>query len=325
MYDLQAIEEIRRALEKWEETTFHQSLARLPERRASFITTSSQPINRLYTPLDIPDLDYLSELGLPGEDPYTRGIHPTLYRGRPWTMRMFAGFGTAEETNQRFHFLLDQGQTGLSVAFDLPTLMGLDTDAPEAAGEFGMCGVAVASLEDMEILLKDIPLDKVSTSMTINSPAAVIWAMYLAAAEKQGVRPDQLRGTIQNDILKEYIAQKEYIFPPEPPVAFGPIRCAERSTPKIPARGCFASTPRRPESALRLSSQRTTSCASPSRPSPPSWAGPNPCPPTRWMRRWRSPLRMRRRLPCAPSKSLPRRLGLPIPWIPSVAPSSWKP
>jgi len=216
MYDLQAIEEIRRALEKWEETTFHQSLARLPERRASFITTSSQPINRLYTPLDIPDLDYLSELGLPGEYPYTRGIHPTLYRGRPWTMRMFAGFGTAEETNQRFHFLLDQGQTGLSVAFDLPTLMGLDTDAPEAAGEFGMCGVAVASLEDMEILLKDIPLDKVSTSMTINSPAAVIWAMYLAAAEKQGVRPDQLRGTLQNDILKEYIAQKEYIFPPEP-------------------------------------------------------------------------------------------------------------
>jgi len=216
MYDLQAIEEIRRALEKWEETTFHQSLARLPERRASFITTSSQPINRLYTPLDIPDLDYLSELGLPGEYPYTRGIHPTLYRGRPWTMRMFAGFGTAEETNQRFHFLLDQGQTGLSIAFDLPTLMGLDTDAPEAAGEFGRCGVAVASLKDMEILLKDIPLDKVSTSMTINSPAAVIWAMYLAAAEKQGVRPDQLRGTIQNDILKEYIAQKEYIFPPEP-------------------------------------------------------------------------------------------------------------
>ncbi|HKZ55439.1 MAG TPA: methylmalonyl-CoA mutase family protein [Anaerolineales bacterium] len=216
MYDQAKLAELRKALEQWEETTFHQSLARLPERRETFITTSSQPINRLYTPLDVPDLDYLSELGLPGEYPFTRGIHPTLYRGRPWTMRMFAGFGTAEETNQRFHFLLDQGQTGLSVAFDLPTLMGLDTDAPEAAGEFGMCGVAVASLEDMEILLKDIPLDKVSTSMTINSPAAVIWAMYLAAAEKQGVRPDQLRGTLQNDILKEYIAQKEYIFPPEP-------------------------------------------------------------------------------------------------------------
>jgi len=153
---------------------------------------------------------------MPGEYPYTRGVHPTLYRGRPWTMRMFAGFGTAEETNQRFRYLLEQGQTGLSTAFDLPTLMGYDTDAPEALGEFGKCGVAVSSLRDMEILFKDIPLDKVSTSMTINSPAAVTWAMYIAAAEKQGVRQDQLRGTIQNDILKEYIAQKEYIFPPKP-------------------------------------------------------------------------------------------------------------
>ncbi len=153
---------------------------------------------------------------MPGEYPYTRGIHPTMHRGKLWTMRMFAGFGTAEETNLRFKYLLEQGQTGLSVAFDLPTLMGYDTDAPEALGEFGKCGVAISSLEDMEILLADIPLDKVSTSMTINSPAAVIWAMYVAAAEKQGVRPDQLRGTTQNDILKEYIAQKEYIFPPEP-------------------------------------------------------------------------------------------------------------
>jgi methylmalonyl-CoA mutase N-terminal domain/subunit len=153
---------------------------------------------------------------MPGEYPYTRGVHATMHRGRLWTMRMFAGFGTAEETNQRFKYLLEQGQTGLSVAFDLPTLMGYDSDEPEALGEFGKCGVAVCSLQDMEILLDGIPLDKVSTSMTINSPAAVIWAMYIAAAEKQGVRPEQLRGTIQNDILKEYIAQKEYIFPPEP-------------------------------------------------------------------------------------------------------------
>ncbi|MFM8319887.1 MAG: methylmalonyl-CoA mutase, partial [Chloroflexota bacterium] len=181
-----------------------------------FITTSSEPIERLYTPLDIAGLDYLADLGLPGEYPYTRGVHPTLHRSRLWTMRMFAGFGAAEETNQRFKYLLSQGQTGLSVAFDLPTLMGYDTDAPEAEGEFGKCGVAVASLKDMEILLEGIPLEQVSTSMTINSPAAVIWAMYIAAAEKQGVRPDQLRGTLQNDILKEYIAQKEFIFPPEP-------------------------------------------------------------------------------------------------------------
>ncbi|OQY82823.1 MAG: methylmalonyl-CoA mutase [Anaerolineae bacterium UTCFX3] len=162
------------------------------------------------------DLDYASDLGLPGGYPFTRGVHPTLHRGKLWTMRMFAGFGTAEETNLRFKYLLDQGQTGLSIAFDLATLMGYDTDQPEALGEFGKCGVAVSSLKDMEILLDNIPLDKVSSSMTINSPAAITWAMYIAAAEKQGVRADQLRGTIQNDILKEFIAQKEYIFPPEP-------------------------------------------------------------------------------------------------------------
>jgi methylmalonyl-CoA mutase N-terminal domain/subunit len=216
MFDEQELEEIREALEKWEETTLQQALANKPERRERFITTSSEPVDRLYTPLDIADMDYVRDLGLPGQYPYTRGIHPTMYRGRPWTMRMFAGFGTAEETNDRFRYLLDQGQTGLSIAFDLATLMGYDTDAPEAEGEFGKCGVAVSSLEDMEILLSGIPLDKVSTSMTINSPAPVIWAMYIAAAEKQGVKPEQLRGTLQNDILKEYIAQKEYIFPPEP-------------------------------------------------------------------------------------------------------------
>ncbi len=216
MFDEKELEEIREALEKWEETTLQQAMANKPERRERFITTSSEPVDRLYTPLDIADMDYVRDLGLPGQYPYTRGIHPTMYRSRPWTMRMFAGFGTAEETNERFSYLLDQGQTGLSIAFDLATLMGYDTDAPEAEGEFGKCGVAVSSLQDMEILLSSIPLDKVSTSMTINSPAPVIWAMYIAAAEKQGVRPDQLRGTLQNDILKEYIAQKEYIFPPEP-------------------------------------------------------------------------------------------------------------
>ena len=200
----------------WEEEILDPALSKFPERRESFITTSSEPVERLYTPLDLEGFDYIEDLGNPGEYPYTRGVHPTMHRGRLWTMRMFAGFGTAEETNARFRYLLDQGQTGLSIAFDLATLMGYDTDAPEAAGEFGKCGVAVSSLKDMEILLHDIPLDKVSTSMTINSPAAVIWAMYIAAAEKQGVRPDQLRGTLQNDILKEFIAQKEYIFPPDP-------------------------------------------------------------------------------------------------------------
>ncbi len=216
MYDHQKLEQLREALEKWEETALQQSLSKIRERQHPFITASSDPVNRIYTPLDVSDLDYQRDLGLPGEYPFTRGIHPTLHRSRLWTMRMFAGFGSAEETNSRFKYLLDQGQTGLSIAFDLPTLMGYDTDAPEAVGEFGKCGVAVSSLKDMEILLDGIPLDKVSTSMTINSPAAIIWAMYIATAEKQGVRPEHLRGTLQNDILKEYIAQKEYIFPPEP-------------------------------------------------------------------------------------------------------------
>lgn len=216
MYDPEKLKQLHSQLEQWENTTLRQSLERLPESKQAYLTTSSEPIERLYTPLDVSRLDYSRDLGLPGEFPYTRGIHPTLHRSRLWTMRMFAGFGTAEETNQRFKYLLSQGQTGLSIAFDLPTLMGYDTSAPQAEGEFGKCGVAVSSLKDMEILLEGIPLDKVSTSMTINSPAAVIWAMYIAAAEKQGVRPQQLRGTIQNDILKEYIAQKEYIFPPEP-------------------------------------------------------------------------------------------------------------
>jgi methylmalonyl-CoA mutase, N-terminal domain len=216
MYDKDKLDSLRDQTEQWEETTLQKTLGKMPERKPEFITTSSLPVNRLYTPLDVADLDYQADLGHPGEYPFTRGIQPTLYRGRLWTMRMFAGFGSAEETNARFKYLLGQGQTGLSVAFDLATLMGYDTDEPEALGEFGKCGVAVSSLKDMEILFDGIPLDKVSTSMTINSPAAILWAMYIAAAEKQGVRPDQLRGTLQNDILKEYIAQKEYIFPPEP-------------------------------------------------------------------------------------------------------------
>lgn len=216
MYDKTKLTEIAAARDRWEETILQQTLARAPERHKTFITTSSEPIERLYTPLDLPDFDYLRDLGFPGEYPFTRGVHPTMHRGRLWTMRMFAGFGTAEETNARFKYLLEHGQTGLSIAFDLPTLMGYDTDAPESLGEFGKCGVAVSSLEDMEILLDGIPLDQVTTSMTINSPAAIIWAMYIAAAEKQGVPRAELGGTIQNDILKEYIAQKEYIFPPEP-------------------------------------------------------------------------------------------------------------
>ncbi len=216
MFDQQKLAELRDAKKKWEEATLQKTLARAPERQKRFITVSSDEVACLYTPLDLPDFDYLNDLGFPGEYPYTRGVHATGHRGRLWTMRLFAGFGSAEESNARYKYLLDQGSMGLSIAFDLATLMGYDTDAPEALGEFGKCGVAVSSLKDMEILLDGIPLDKVSTSMTINSPAAILWAMYLAAAEKQGVRPDQLRGTLQNDILKEYIAQKEYIFPPEP-------------------------------------------------------------------------------------------------------------
>jgi methylmalonyl-CoA mutase, N-terminal domain len=181
-----------------------------------FTTVSGQDINVFYGPDDIENINYLSEIGFPGEYPYTRGIHPNGYRGKIWTMRQFAGFGSPEDTNERFHYLLNHGQTGLSVAFDLPTLMGWDADAPISDGEVGICGVAISSLQDMEILFDKIPLDKVSTSMTINSPAAMIFAFYLAVAQKQGVDFKNLRGTLQNDILKEYIAQKEFIYPPNP-------------------------------------------------------------------------------------------------------------
>jgi methylmalonyl-CoA mutase N-terminal domain/subunit len=228
--------QIRAAYERWEQQTLWPALQKNPERDTIFMTTSSAPVERLYTPLDLARADeplpgqdvmpdptvgamlrhYLHDIGHPGEYPFTRGIHPTGYRGKLWTMRMFAGFGSAEETNARFKYLLQQGQTGLSIAFDMPTLYGRDTDHPFVEGEFGKCGVAVSSLADMEILLDGLPLDQISTSMTINSPAAILWAMYLVVAEKRGIPWAKLRGTIQNDILKEYIAQNEYIFPPEP-------------------------------------------------------------------------------------------------------------
>jgi len=204
------------AEQEWEEKALGPSLAKSPERMNEFTTVSSYPIRRLYTPADLADWDRERDLGFPGQPPYTRGIHPTMYRGRLWTMRQFAGFGTAADTNQRFSYLLAHGQTGLSTAFDLPTLMGYDSDHPLSEGEVGKCGVAISSLEDMETLFDQIPLGDVTTSMTINSPAAVIWAMYLAVAEKQGADWKKISGTIQNDILKEYIAQKEYIYPPEP-------------------------------------------------------------------------------------------------------------
>jgi len=200
----------------WEKTTLKKALEQNPERQREFTTISGYPVRRLYTPADLADFDPDRDLGLPGQPPYTRGLHATMYRGRLWTMRQFSGFGSPEDTNQRFHYLLSQGQTGLSIAFDLPTLMGYDSDHALAEGEVGKCGVAISSLRDMERLLDRIPLGQVSTSMTINSPASVIWAMYLAVAEKQGAPLDRLNGTIQNDILKEYIAQKEYIYPPTP-------------------------------------------------------------------------------------------------------------
>src|SRR6267378_5950845 len=195
---------------------YERAADRLPERPLRFMTTSSDPIERLYSPADFHEADYLGKVGFPGQWPYTRGVHATGQRGRLWTMRMFAGFGNAEETNARFKYLLANGNAGLSVAYDMPTLYGYDTDDPQAEGEFGTCGVAVSSLADMEILLAGLPLEGVSTSMTINSPAAPIWAMYIVAAEKAGVPRASLEGTLQNDILKEFVAQKEFLFPPEP-------------------------------------------------------------------------------------------------------------
>lgn len=201
---------------KEKEKEYLEKVEKAKDTGMLFTSLSGEPVKTLYTPSDIENIDELNDIGFPGEYPYTRGIHVNGYRGKIWTMRQFAGFGSPEDTNQRFHYLLNHGQTGLSVAFDLPTLMGWDADAPLSEGEVGICGVSISSLEDMEILFNKIPLDKVSTSMTINSPAAMIFAFYLAVAQKQNVDLKKLRGTLQNDILKEYIAQKEYIFPPNP-------------------------------------------------------------------------------------------------------------
>ena len=219
----------------WERKTLEPTLAKSPERQKEFTTTSLYPIRRLYTEADLAGWDAARDLGLPGEPPYTRGIHASMYRSRLWTMRQFAGFGSAEDTNQRFRYLLAHGQTGLSTAFDLPTLMGYDSDHPFSEGEVGKCGVAISSLDDMEVLFDQIPLADVTTSMTINSPAAVIWAMYLAVAEKQGADWKRISGTLQNDILKEYIAQKEYIYPPEPSMrlVIDTFEFAMKQTPKF--------------------------------------------------------------------------------------------
>jgi methylmalonyl-CoA mutase, N-terminal domain len=216
MFDNEKLSKYKESKAKWEETKLQKTLSKAPERKEEFTTGSGEVVKRLYSPEDIEYLDYDNELGYPGQYPYTRGVQPTMYRGRLWTMRMYAGFATAEESNKRYKYLVEQGSTGLSVAMDLPTQIGYDSDHPLAEGEVGKVGVAIDSLEDMEILFDGIPLDKVSTSMTINAPAAVLLAMYIAVAEKQGVSSDKLRGTIQNDILKEYIARGTYIFPVEP-------------------------------------------------------------------------------------------------------------
>src|ERR1700756_5453155 len=222
-------------LQAWEENTLRPTLEKSPERQKEFTTVSSYPIRRLYTEEDLAGWVAARDLGNPGEPPYTRGIHATMHRGRLWTMRQFAGFGTAEDTNRRFRYLLAQGQTGLSTAFDLPTLMGYDSDHALSEGEVGKCGVAISSLADMEVLFDQIPLAGVTTSMTINSPAAVIWAMYLAVAEKQGADWKKISGTLQNDILKEYIAQKEYIYPPEPSMrlVIDTLEFGAKQTPKF--------------------------------------------------------------------------------------------
>jgi len=214
LLNIKKLDEIKKRKKEWENNKLNPLLEKYPERLTEFVTTSSSQVNRLYTPLNLGGSDYLTDIGFPGEFPYTRGVQPTMYRGRLWTMRQYAGYGTAEETNNRFKLLLEQGQTGLSVAFDLPTQIGYDSDHPLALGEVGKVGVAIDTLKDMETLFDGIPLDKVSTSMTINAPASVLLTMYIAVAEKQGISQNKLAGTIQNDILKEYSARGTYIFPP---------------------------------------------------------------------------------------------------------------
>ncbi|MBI4572206.1 MAG: methylmalonyl-CoA mutase, partial [candidate division NC10 bacterium] len=217
-FDPKDLEQLEQEKARWEQETLASHLDRAPERPDPFTTVSGKAVRRLYTPLDVPELDYRRDVGFPGEYPFTRGVQPTMYRGRLWTMRQYSGFGSAEETNRRYRYLLSQGQMGLSVAFHLPTLMGYDSDHPMAAGEVGKCGATIDSLQDMEVLFQGLPLDKVTTSMTVTSTAAVAWAMYIAVCEQTGIPYDQIGGTLQNDILKEYVAQKEYIFPLKPSV-----------------------------------------------------------------------------------------------------------
>ncbi|HXZ36093.1 MAG TPA: methylmalonyl-CoA mutase family protein, partial [Thermodesulfobacteriota bacterium] len=212
------LKEIIKARESWEKDCYQPSLSQSPERLPRFSTVSDLEIKKLYSPEDIARMNFLRDIGFPGQYPYTRGVQASMYRGRVWTMRMFSGFGSAEDTNQRYKYLLSQGQTGLSVAFHYPTLMGYDSDSPRSKGEVGQCGVAIDTLKDMEILFAGIPLDKVTTSMTINPPAAILLAMYIAVAEKQGVSKKEIGGTIQNDMLKEFIAQKTFMLPPRPSV-----------------------------------------------------------------------------------------------------------
>jgi len=217
MFDPDELDRIRETKAEWEAEDVGPTVDRFGERKAAFTTdTEGHEVNRLYTPADVADLDYDEDLGYPGREPYTRGVYSTGYRGRLWTMRQYAGMGTATETNERFNYLLDEGQTGLSMAFDLPTQMGYDSDDAMAAGEVGKTGVAIDSLADMETVFEGIPLDEVSTSMTINAPASVLLAMYIAVGDRQGVDREELRGTIQNDVLKEYIARNTFIYPPEP-------------------------------------------------------------------------------------------------------------
>src|ERR1700681_563951 len=218
-----------------EPTPRHATGEKSPERSSEFTTVSGYPIRRLYSPIDLSSWEPDRDLGLPGAPPYTRGIHPAMYQSRLWTMRQFAGFGSAQDTNARYRYLLAQGQAGLSVAFDLPTLMGYDSDHAASQGEVGKCGVAISSLADMETLFRGIPLGDVTVSMTINSPASILWAMFLVVAEQQGVEWSRISGTLQNDILKEYIAQKEYIYPPRPSMRLvtDSIEFAAKHTPRF--------------------------------------------------------------------------------------------
>ena len=215
MFTKENIEKIDGDTKKWQKV-YKESIAKAPERLKRFSTVSDHPVQSLYTPFDIKDLDYSNDIGFPNQYPFTRGVQPTMYRGRLWTMRMFAGLGSAKDTNERFHLLVNEGQTGLSTAFDMPTLMGYDTDSLKSRGECGRCGVAIDTLKDMEILFDGLPIDKITTSMTINPPAAVMWAMYIAMAEKRGIPREMIGGTIQNDMLKEFIAQKTFMCPPKP-------------------------------------------------------------------------------------------------------------